>query len=228
MNLTFTIVGEKRSFVKAFLYGRTGAGKTRFTADAPNPYWYDSEDSTETLKHLGGEYAKIPFYVPTGPSDFLKHIRQNIKDERAETYVLDTFTTILNKFVRKLLGANDASKDQRQEYREATQVFARIMGELQEAAVNVVIIGHRRVSRHPETGQITGIWPDVTPALQESVQQLVNVVGYLDIEPSIMKGKTVRKLYMNPTPLIEAKNRLNIQEPFIENPTWKEVFGNVR
>ena len=222
LNTSFT-VGEKRSYAKLLLYGRGGAGKTRFAGDAPNPYWYDSEDSTETLKNMGGEYAKIPFTVPTGPAEFLKHVRQVIKEERAETIVLDTVSTMLDKFMRKLLSAANASKDQRQEYRTATDIFTRLFGELQEAPINVVIIGHRRIARDEVTGNITGIWPDVTPRLQDSITRLVNVVAYLDIEPSGLKGAK-RKLYLNPTPLIEAKNRLNIQEVFIQDPKWKDIF----
>ena len=87
----------------------------------------------------------------------------------------------------------------------------------------MVIIGHERIFRDAESGRITGIVPDITPRLQQAVTRLVNIVGYMEAEPSQIKGVT-RKLYVNRTKVIEAKNRLNIQEVFIENPEWKEIF----
>jgi hypothetical protein len=110
------------------------------------------------------------------------------------------------------------------DYKYATQVFTDLFGFLQEAPINVAIIGHERIFRDNETGAVTGIVPDVTPRLQQAVTRLVNVVGYMEVEPSMQKGPT-RKLYLNRTKIIEAKNRLNIQEVYVTNPEWKEIFG---
>jgi hypothetical protein len=109
------------------------------------------------------------------------------------------------------------------DYKYATQVFTDLFGFLQDQPINVVIVGHERVFRDNESGNITGIVPDITPRLQQAVTRLVNVVGYLDAEPSQLKGVT-RKLYLNKTKTIEAKNRLNIQDVFVENPEWKSIF----
>jgi hypothetical protein len=87
----------------------------------------------------------------------------------------------------------------------------------------VVVIAHDRVFRDSE-GRATGIFPDITPRLQDSIKRLVSVVAYLKMERSEAKKTTNRLLYLNPTPLIEAKNRLNIQETFVSNTSWKELF----
>jgi hypothetical protein len=55
--------------------------------------------------------------------------------------------------------------------------------------------------------------------------RLVNVVGYFQVEANLQAEKRKRKLYLNPTAKIEAKNRMNIQETFIENPIWKDLFN---
>jgi hypothetical protein len=44
--------------------------------------------------------------------------------------------------------------------------------------------------------------------------------------PAGIKGDTIRRLYVNRTNIIEAKNRLNIQETYIEQPEWKAIFND--
>ena len=220
----FNAVRDSQQYVKMLLYGQAGAGKTRFCADADRPHWFDTELSTETLRHWP-EYSDIPVKIPTTVDELLRDVQQMVKEDSVGTIVLDSVTTMLDKFIRNY-AKNQGRKDRYQiyeaDYKYATAVFTTLFGELQEAPINVVIIGHERVARD-DAGTVTGIWPDVTPRLQQAVVRLVNVVAYMSIEPSGLKGAK-RKLYLNRTPIIEAKNRLNIQEVFIENPSWKEIF----
>ena len=84
------------------------------------------------------------------------------------------------------------------DYKYATQVFTDLFGFLQDQPINVVIVGHERIFRDADSGNVTGIVPDITPRLQQAVTRLVNVVGYLEVEPSQHKGAT-KRLYMNRT-----------------------------
>jgi len=45
-------IKDTEYFIKLLLYGRYGAGKTRFAADAPNPVWIDLERSAETFRRI--------------------------------------------------------------------------------------------------------------------------------------------------------------------------------
>jgi len=220
-------VKEREVYIKALIYGQAGAGKTRFCADAPKPQWFDFESSTETLRHWP-EFETTPVKTPKDVEELRRDIIHSIKDPDIETVVIDSITTSLDYYLRRRMDSVAAKRDKytlyEADYKYATQVFTDLFGFLQEAPINVVIIGHERIFRDNDTGTVTGIVPDVTPRLQQAVTRLVNVVGYMEVEPSMQKGPT-RKLYLNRTKVIEAKNRLNIQEVYVTNPEWKEIFG---
>lgn len=213
-------------YVKALIYGPAGTGKTRFCADAPNPMWFDFESSTETLRHWP-EYEHLPVKKPNNVEELRKDVKECVNDPGIGTVVIDTITTSLDYYLRQRMDLVASKRDKytlyEADYKYATQVFTDLFGFLQDQPINVVIVGHERVFRDNESGNITGIVPDITPRLQQAVTRLVNVVGYLDAEPSQLKGVT-RKLYLNKTKTIEAKNRLNIQDVFVENPEWKSIF----
>jgi phage nucleotide-binding protein len=223
----FKPIKDTPVYVKALIYGQAGAGKTRFAADAPKPCWFDFESSTETLRHWP-EYENTPVKTPRDVEELRKDIINCVKDPEVETVVIDSITTSLDYYLRRRMDSVAAKRDKytlyEADYKYSTQVFTDLFGFLQEQPINVVIIGHERIFRNNESGIITGVVPDVTPRLQQAVTRLVNVVGYMEVEPSMQKGPT-RKLYLNRTKVIEAKNRLNIQDIYVTNPHWKEIFN---
>ena len=227
MIVDFEFVKDRTVYVKALIYGQAGAGKTRFCADAPQPCWFDFESSTETLRHWK-EYENTPVKTPKDIKELRRDIINCVKDPEVKTIVIDSITTSLDYYLRRHMDSVASKRDKytlyEADYKYATQVFTDLFGFLQEQPINVVIIGHERVFRDNNTGKVVGIVPDVTPRLQQAVTRLVNVVGYFEIEPSQQRGAT-RKLYLNRTKVIEAKNRLAIEETFIVNPHWKDIFS---
>lgn len=223
-----TPVQDRPEFVKALIYGQAGAGKTRFAADADRPFWFDFESSTETLRHWP-EYVRTPVKKPSGIMELFGDIKRAVTDPEIGTIVIDSITTALDFYMRQEAEARASKRDKYEfweaDYKRATQVFSELFMILQNAPIHVVIIGHERITRDADTGRITEVFPDITPRLQQSVTRLVNIVAYLEVENSEAKGVTTRKLYVNRTKRVEAKNRLNISETYIENPTWKAVFG---
>jgi phage nucleotide-binding protein len=227
--VNFNLVKDKPHYIKALIYGQAGAGKTRFAADADRPFWFDYESSTETLRHWGSEYSSIPVKKPSGIMELFGDIKRAVADPEIGTIVIDSITSALDYYMRSEADKRASKRDKyafwEADYKYATQVFSDLFGILQEAPINVVIIGHERISLDSETNKVNGIYPDITPRLQQNVTRLVNVVGYLQAVPSTSKG-TTRRLYLNRTNIIEAKNRLNISESFIENPEWKLIFND--
>jgi phage nucleotide-binding protein len=222
----FTTVQNRTVWIKALIYGQAGSGKTRFCADAPHPFWFDFESSTETLRHWD-DYKDIPVKKPFDVEEMKRDVQKAILDPEIDTIVIDSITTCLDYYLRQYMSRQkrDSYVLYEADYKYATQVFTDLFGFLQDAPIHVIVIGHERVIRDTESGNITGIYPDVTPRLQQSITRLVNVVGYMQAEPSQLKG-TTRRLYVNRTKVIEAKNRLNLQQVFIENPSFKELFSD--
>jgi phage nucleotide-binding protein len=222
----FTTVQNRTVWIKALIYGQAGSGKTRFCADAPKPFWFDFESSTETLRHWE-DYKDIPVKKPFDVEEMKRDVQKAILDPEINTVVIDSITTCLDYYLRQYMARQkrDSYLLYEADYKYATQVFTDLFGFLQDAPIHVIVIGHERVIRDIESGNITGIYPDVTPRLQQSITRLVNVVGYMQAEPSQLKG-TTRRLYVNRTKVIEAKNRLNLQQVYIENPSFKELFSD--
>lgn len=227
----FEAVQDKKPYVKMLLYGPPGAGKTRFCADAPKPWWIDFENSTETLRHWD-QFKDIPVKTPKNVEDVLKAVRAAVVSNECETIILDSMTTAHDRFMRDRIEEIVQKKPTRdkyefyeQDYKYATQVFTDIFDTLTTAPINVVMIFHERKIINNETGVVEGIFPDVTPRLQQAVTRLVNVVGYLESTISMAKKETTRLLYLNRTPKIEAKNRLNIQDLYLTNPDWNKLYS---
>jgi len=219
-----TPVQERPKYVKALIYGQAGSGKTRFCADADKPFWFDFESSTETLRYWP-DFKNTPTKRPSSIEELRRDVQKAIVDEEIGTIVIDSITTALDFYMRAEAAKRASKRDQFEfweaDYKYATQVFTELFGFLQNAPINVVLIGHERISRDTE-GRIDGIFPDITPRLQQAVTRLVNVVAYMSSEAT-QKG-TTRKLYLNRTRIIEAKNRLNIQDVYVNDPSWKEIF----
>lgn len=234
MNITgFKPISETTSYVKMLLYGHPGSGKTRFCADAPNPIWIDTENSTETLRNWP-EYKHIPTRTPKNSEEIFEIIKEAIKSPEVDTIVIDSVTSALDFFLRQRVEAvikkdpnkrSDPNILYEADYKYLTQVFSRLFNDLTQAPLNVVVIFHEGIYRNPETQKIEAIFPDVTPRLRQAVSRLVNVVAYLEAEHSELRNTSKRKLYVNPTGIIEAKNRLNISKVAIENPEWKTLFN---
>ena len=221
-------VATRKPWIKALIYGQAGSGKTRFSADAPNPFWFDFESSSETLRHWP-DYKNIPVKKPTSIDELRLDVIKAVDDATIDTIVIDSITSGLDYYLRQHMNKVASKRDRFQiyeaDYKYSTSVFGELFTILQDVNLHVIIIGHARTIRDTESGHITGIYPDLTPRLQQNLTRLVNVVGYMQVIPSESKGNS-RRLYLNPTKQIEAKNRLNIQETYIENPTWKEIFGD--
>lgn len=229
-------IRDTEYYVKLLLYGRYGAGKTRFAADAPNPVWVDLERSAETFRRIP-ELADIPVFVPKTFEELFEFCNEVVKKKAYETIVIDTIGRAQDDQI-----SADIKKDAQVpgkpgqwkrdphlplwgDYRISANKIDEMFSMLQKAPIHVIIIAHERIDVDPKTQEIIRITPDITPALKKSIMGLINVAAFLEVETNI-RGDRERKLTVNPYQKIEAKNRLNIQEPTIKNPNFTQIFLN--
>lgn len=223
-------VSDTPSFVKLLLYGPPGVGKTRFCVDAPDPIWIDFERSTETLRWIGR--GDIKAIRPKSRVEFLELVR-SIGKTGYRTLIIDSVSQQQDVFLaQEMLQIEKDSKGRRsrylplyQEFRISTEEMKEAFRILQNLPINVVVIAHdRQYYKTDDDGnqRVIAIRPDMTPRVNDAISRLINVIAYYDVERSL-KGEVNRKLYVNTTGIILAKNRLNIQEPFLINPNWKDL-----
>lgn len=232
-------VKDIEAYIKWLLYGNKGAGKTYLAGRSPKPLFFDFERSTETLRH-SPETENIP--VLQAGVDF--HNAQDLMDtvfaamkSDYETLVFDTATRMqifqMHDYMVKLEKATEKDNKPRSRYlpyqgdfRFSTELLDELFMALQLWPGNVIFTAHARSvyeKKADDTLKLIGIIPDLTPALSGRISGLVNVVGYLESQPDVLGKKQDRKLYVSPGMVIEAKNRLGIEELYLNNPTFKTL-----
>ena len=231
-------ISDIEAYIKWLLYGSKGAGKTYLAGRAPKPIFFDFERSTETLRY-SKETANVPVLQAgvdfTTAEEVIETVKAAIKSNY-ETLVFDTATRMqIFQMQEYMLNIEAADKKKhgdkstrthylpyKGDFRYSTELLDELFMILQQAPVHVIFTAHARnvyKEKSDQTLELVGIIPDLTPALSGRLTGLVNVVGYLESSPDVV-GKQKRKLYVNPGFIIEAKNRLGIQELFLDNPTF--------
>jgi hypothetical protein len=226
-------VNDTKYYLKLLLYGRYGSGKTRFAHDAPKPIWVDVERSVETFRWIPG-MEEQPFFVPSNWEELSEFCHDIVRRKTYETIVIDTIGRAQDDQIQSDLKKDAATpgkpgKFQRDpylplwgDYRRSTNIIDELFMFLQKADIHVVIIAHERIDTD-EKGNVIRTTPDITPTLKKSIMGLINVAAFLEVENDI-RGNARRKLTVNPYQNIEAKNRLNIPEPYIIDPDFKVIF----
>lgn len=243
-------VTEIDPYIRMFLYGQMGSGKTYFVGDAPKPLWFDFENSTDTLATSGNPKHKSIQVLKWGKDfkDFeefckaLKEVGQDTNNEWCETVVLDSTTAmqflqmqegllaqegasaqVLN--YKRELAKNGSKSHYRAEIQDwgfSTNLLNEIFYYLNGLQKNIVLIGHDMTEKDELTGTINTRMA-LTPSLAGKVGSLVSVVGYLTVKKGLQGQDPKRKLIVNPYGREAAKNRLGIVHPDIEDPSWDKL-----
>ena len=221
-------IEESTEYIKLLLYGFPGVGKTYFSGHAPNPVFIDHERSTEVFRHVP-DLRSIPVFTPSSYKEVVDFCKEVVKTKTYDTIVIDTVSRMQMFQLSQYMKQETAGKNRSEfmplwgDYRMSTNVIDELFVFLQTAPIHVILTAHAAEDINQETGTVTRIRPDLTPALNKALIGLINCVAYLEVVTNF-KGESTRKLTVNPLNHIIAKNRLNIQEPTISNPNFKEIF----
>ena len=228
-------ISEIPYYLKCMIYGPEGVGKTTLAAGAPNVFYIDNERSSDTLRFTPGlQHTKVVF--PDNTKELIQLTKEFRRSPKYDTLVLDSVSQLqddqlldhMNEKFKDKMSAVERHLPLFREFRISTQMLKELFRELQRCEKNVILIGHERklTEKKDVNGEmvdrVVAIGVDMTPRLNDSVRRLTSNLFYMDVETSGLSGVT-RKLYVNRTGLIRAKNRLGIQEPFLVNPSWKDL-----
>jgi hypothetical protein len=229
-------IDEAVRYFKTVIYGPQGEGKTRWTAEnLPRPIaWFDFERSTDTLQDLEDKSGIEIFPIkPDGnPDEILAFVRELKKPtNKYKSIVFDTISTAQIFQINKWMEKQSHDLPLFQDYRMSTHIFNKIFFELQHTDIHVVLIAHEREiwEGEPPNRRKIAVGPAITPALHDSVTQLVSGVFRLQKTPSMRAGvKPTWAMISNKKDKFVAKNRYGITDTVIENPTWNTFMkGNV-
>lgn len=227
-------VGDTEPYIKMLLHSDPGVGKTYWAANAPDPCFEDFERSTETLRKVE-KFKDIPVFRPKNFAKAKEFAMEAVK--KYGTVIFDTVSSMqvmyMNEYMEKIEKLEKSKKPDRNrwmpyqgDYRHATNELTDFWLTLQRADCHIIFLAHTKLLTNDE-GQTVGKVPMLSPAVKDSLAQFVNVVAYMEKKTTGMgdKRSTDRYMYFNSTNIIQAKNRLGIQEEFVKNPKFEEIFS---
>lgn len=244
-------VTEIDPYIRMFLYGPMGSGKTYLIGDAPKPLWFDFENSTDTLATSGNPKHKQAQVLKWGKDfkdfeQFCEALREVVADTNnnwCETVVLDSTTAMQALQMQEALLVQEGAsakvlgykkefakdrvsshyKAEIQDWGFSTNLLNEIFYVLNGLQKNLVLIGHDVTEKDELTGAINTRMA-LTPSLAGKVGSLVSVVGYLTVKKGLQGQDPKRKLIVNPYGREAAKNRLGVIHPEIEDPSWDKIY----
>jgi phage nucleotide-binding protein len=244
-------IKNARSYV---IYGRSGTGKTTFAASFPKPLLYiDVMDrGTDSISDIEG----IDVYEATSIEDVEKAYWWIVKNpKKYKTVVIDTVSQLQSLAVEEFAGnkpqkgnkrAGDWGSMRKQDWGEISGVLKQILINFRDLKMNVVFIAQDRTFNITDDDEeVTGIDPEVGPALMPSVVKTLNaavsVIANTFIQSSIktkeINGKKVKKrvtrycLGVGPDQYFTRKFRKNkgVELPeYISDPTYEDLMDLVK
>lgn len=225
---------DEIKFLKVLIYCRPGLGKTWFGASAPDPCFYDVDDTTVSLQQ-NPLYAKIPI-VPFISEYQTEMVLQKLAEEKLwpekRSFVFDSATVFQTKSlktqIRTQLGIrNEAQVESMisrylstdQNWPANTQYLEDIVTKI-SAIKNKHVIITAHVKREKDSSTGVDRWftrPDITNKAYQSFARWANVIGHLEV---IGEKRT---LQIHPSVTIDAKSHIG-GPAIIENPTFQSLL----
>lgn len=225
---------EQSEYLKLFIWGDNGTGKTKLVAEAPDPLFIDTENGTRTLRnhpHL----RKIPVIklrdeVTWDTIDKLFWAYKAGKAGKLQdtgTFIFDSMSEGQKRQLDEIVDRRNQSRDLLGkkllpiggEYQENTETMRRIISRFRDLDAHLIVTASMLEERDEATGVVYKR-PNVTPKLASMLRGIFDAMLYLEYDAA--SGE--RKLYTAPTPRIAAKSRIGGLPPVMLNPTISQIF----
>jgi AAA domain len=234
-------------FSRICIYGRSGAGKTRLAATAPNVLLIDINDKGTKSTKRGSNPFVYPVEYWSEVSDVYWYL-QSMEHDFA-TYALDNITSLQSLCMKFVLGdeaSRDASKDPDMPrgpvWQKVVELMKTQITNYRNLPMNGVFVAQQQRKMigddDDELGGSLYISPACSPKISEALEAAVDVIGYLVKREVNVKKKgtdkvlrTVRRSRLITDEVSErflTKDRENLYGTHVDNPDLSEMFALAR
>lgn len=238
---------EFEDFEKFLVFGRSGAGKTRLAATAPQVLVIDiDEKGTKSTKKDLDPYAtrvqtvdelvEVYWYLQAGGHDYL-------------SYAIDGVTGMGTLFLNYVLGEAailDSSRDpdmpSRQIYGKVNKLMKNWITNYKNLPMHGVFTALTRVNREGgddeddgDLGGVVTIGPAVSPSIATHLEAACDTIGYLHTRQVVVKRKgertrkkvTRRRLLTGPNERYDTKDRNNAFGDWVDQPDITSMIAKI-
>jgi hypothetical protein len=230
-------VEEAQPYVRIMVYGRNGAGKTRFAASGPDCLILDfNEEGTRSARGTGAKVLPIS----TWPDVDLAYWYLKRGDHDYKTVALDTITGMaeicMNRVLRESVD-RDPNKDPKSPRRQDWGTMGQMMKEqllrFRNLPMHVIFTAQERVIGGDEDEEEDTMHvPDLSGKPRSVAMGAVGIIGRIyQAEYRTVNKKTKKeaskwedRLLLGPHEQFEGKDRTNELGRVLRNPTMSKVI----
>ena len=222
---------NRMPYLKIMIYGPPGVGKTVLAGTASrskalSPVLFaDAEAGTLSLKD-DIDVVRITDMPTLGK--MVKFLRT---EKQYKTVVIDSLTEvqkIIMKHVIQQAVKEDPKHDKEIPYQKDwyrnSELVRRIVRSFRDLPMHVIFTALDREVKDDLTGSVQTL-PALPGQLAGEVPGYLDIVGYLTVQE--VDGNIVRRLIVQPTPMIMAKDRSDALGPWIDNPELSSIVKRI-
>lgn len=226
------------------IYGAWGTGKTiaamqlaQELTDGSGILYLDSADGWVSLDDMDDLKQDVT-YLPLSDAKDLAAIADALakRDKGFEHYdvlVVDELSSVSGEVIEDAVRSRTGVKRgeilpeyEGADYGVATQIVASLVRTLKKTRnLNIIFVAH---DREKVANKVTVHAPQFTPLLNQEIQKLMHVTGYLSTKVTERKGVPTyeRTIQSWPTAFVAAKNRLSGMPYRTDVDTWVNVIAD--
>lgn len=219
--------------VKMLVYGDPGVGKTVFACSANKALYVDVEGGSlsvrDRIKSKKVQHKKFESFDEI--EEYVFGLREN--GSKADTIIIDSITELQKILMDYVVASHPEVKRPYgdgltvSDWGYNTERMRRFVRMVRDLDMNVILVALPMDIKNDMTGAVKTL-PKMNEKLSTDVCGYVDIVGYLFADEEVDEDGTheqVRRMLFQPTGQYYAKDRSGSLPPYLDNPTFPEVYN---
>lgn len=210
-------------YMKLFVFGPPGAGKTTFMAGAPKLFGIDVDKGAVSIAKL------VPNAYRFRNIQRLEMLIKMLKKghprfDEFETVGIDTVSEIHKRGLTDIAYRDNRTnkfKFEGEDHGENNERVRQIVSDLRDLDRHIVVTCHRKVVGAKD--EVKRMMPDFSDKLTSTVNAVFDIQSYL-YEETDMDG-TMHRYMVFKSSSHEVKTRINTLPAKMLDPTWKKIYA---